>query len=64
LNISQNLLRHPIRLERRGQPVTDRPGAFGGHQLGRDTEPGMIIHPVNAFAWQPSANRKPPTTSI
>jgi hypothetical protein len=43
LNVGQQLARATVAAQRRGQPVTDRPGPLGAHQPRRDTEPGVVV---------------------
>jgi hypothetical protein len=43
--VSQDLLRHPVLAQRRGQRVTHRPGRGPADDLGADHEPGVVIDP-------------------
>lgn len=63
--VGEDLLRHPVPAQRRGQPVTPRPVSFGRHQRRTDAEPGVVIQPsVSALAVDPSVSPIPPTASI
>jgi hypothetical protein len=57
--VGQDLLRHPVPAQRRGQPVTHRPGAFGRHQRRAHAVPGVVIQAGQRLRRRPVGQPDP-----